>query len=109
MILINLTPHDINVLENGVIKTYPATGDVARVDQINQPNGTVNDAPVNRPTYGAVEGLPLYQKAGMYYIVSALVRQSQPHRKDLLSPDSGATAVRDEKGLIKYVTGWLSN
>ena len=109
MILINLTPHDINVLENGVIKTYPTTGDVARVDVRNELAFTVNGAPVNRPTYGAVEGLPLYQKEGMYYIVSMLVRQSQPHRKDLLSPDSGPTAVRNSAGQIDYVVGWLSN
>jgi hypothetical protein len=108
-VLINLTPHDIHVKEGETITTYPATGDVARVSVTNEVIGTANGAPISRPVYGKVEGLPAYQKQGMYYIVSMLVRSAMPERKDLLSPDSGPTAKRDDRGQIEYVCGWLSN
>jgi hypothetical protein len=38
-----------------------------------------------------------------------LVRAALPDRKDLISPDSGPTAVRTPDGQIDYVVGWLSN
>lgn len=108
MQLINLTPHDIHVLEGETVSTYPASGQQARVNTTQTQVGEINGAPILRPSYSEVEGLPA-PAPDTYYIVSMLVRSAAPGRTDLLSPDSGATAVRDEKGLIKYVTGWLSN
>ncbi len=108
-VLINMTPHAIRIKEGESVTTYEPTGDVARVTVQNEQVGSANGAPISRPVYGKVEGLPAYQKQGMYYIVSMLVRSAMPERKDLLSPDSGPTAVRTPDGQIDYVVGWLSN
>jgi hypothetical protein len=108
-VLINMTPHAIRVKEGYDVTTYPPTGDVARVTVRNEQLNSINGAAVNRPVYGTVEGLPAYQKEGMFYIVSMLVRAALPDRKDLISPDSGPTAVRNDDGQIDYVVGWLSN
>ena len=107
MNLINLTPHDIHVMENGEIQTYPASGQQARVSVTQEKLTEINGVPVYRPVYGEVTGLPEPQNDTMY-IVSMLVRSAAPNRTDLISPDSGATAVR-ENGQIKYVVGWLAN
>ncbi len=107
MNLVNLTPHDIHVMENEVVVTYPASGQQARVSVTQEKLTEINGAPVYRPVYGEVTGLPEPQNDTMY-IVSMLVRSAAPNRTDLMSPDSGATAVR-ENGQIKYVVGWLAN
>lgn len=77
MQIINLTPHDIN-LSSGEI--YPRSGTLARVDM----------------PYGDVSGLPK-EEEGKGYIVSVLVAERLPGRKDLLVPGA---QVRDEKGRI---------
>ncbi len=113
MILVNLTPHDIRVMEcrdgeNIGIETYKPSGLVARVAVKNKEIGSVNGTPINRPIYGAVENLPDPCDDHLY-IVSMIVRDACPGRKDLISPDSGPTASRDDRGQIEYVCGWLSN
>jgi hypothetical protein len=94
--------------EKNVIAVYPPSGEVARVTVRNRLVGFVNGAQVNRPTYSEATGIPAPQP-DTYYIVSMLVRDAAPDRTDLLSPDSGATAVRTPDGQIDYVVGWLSN
>jgi hypothetical protein len=111
--LINLTPHDIRVMEcrdgeNIKIETYKPSGLVARVAVKNKEIGSVNGTPINRPIYGAVENLPDPCDDHLY-IVSMIVRDACTGRKDLISPDSGPTAVRNADGQIDYVVGWLSN
>lgn len=91
--LINLTPHAINIIDG---PTLPPSGTVARCAVTRQQVGTVDGVTVNSTRFGAVDGLPA-PAAGTYYIVSALVAQACPDRTDLLITDD---AVRDDAGKI---------
>ncbi len=52
--------------------------------------------PLTRTQFGETENLPP-QREGIYYIVSNLVAQANPDRRDLLIVDD---TVRDEQGRI---------
>ena len=95
--IINLTPHDVNIVttDGENVTTFPSEG-VVRVSTKSSQIKTIAGIPVYSTTYGAVEGLPEVQ-VGIYYIVSMLVKQAEPDRKDLLSPSQ---LQRDDKGRI---------
>ncbi len=103
MKIINLTPHDIVVrTENGDI-TFPKSGDVARVTTQSMVTGEVNGITVVRTVFGTVE-IPA-QAEGIMYLVSAMVLSALAGtRGDVVAPDTGTTAVRNEKGQIIAVT-----
>lgn len=61
--------------------------------------------PLSRTSYGAVEGLP-EPKAGVIYIVSALVRAAVPGRLDVASPGE---LVRDAAGAVVGCKGLSVN
>jgi hypothetical protein len=102
MRFINLTPHAINLAnaEGEIISTIPASGQTARIASTQTVVGEVNGIPVRRTDWGKVEGLPEPQD-GVVLVVSTLVAQAT-HRADVVSPDTGPTAVR-EGGLVKAV------
>lgn len=107
--IINKTPHTIDIdLGDGVRVTIPPTAPPARVLVESETIGRINDIPVVRTKYGAVEGLP-HQQDGVMYIVSLMVQQALPARTDLLRPDSGPTAIRDSKGQIEAVRTLVSS
>ena len=121
--LVNLTPHEIQiVIGTGAygVHTIPPSGQIARCVVKTVPAGMIgalgfplrdgkwNDDPVawlSRQEFGAVEGLP-EPKEGVWYIVSTLVAQ-QAKRADVVSPDTGPTAIR-ENGQVKAVLGFQS-
>ncbi len=108
MNIVNLTPHTITVLVSGEIEheySFPPSGQVARVSVKNAPDGDINGIPVSKPIYGEVEGLPA-PEPGVIYIVSMLVGQRCPGRSDIIGPDSGPSAIR-ENGQIKAVRGFV--
>jgi hypothetical protein len=107
MIVINLTPHDVVVLDKAGDKIkFPASGKVARVDSVRTPAGVLDTAHLDTPSqganpielfteaYGKVVGLPP-QTPSVCYLVSQMVRVALPARSDLLSPGD---LVRDERG-----------
>ena len=123
MQIINLTPHSVNfvwepVNEDGspsgyfeTIATISASGQVARVAAKTVPvvetklylGGTfserpmtIEDIPVTTTEFGEVEGLP-DPKPGVVYIVSSLVAQRVPERRDVFIPNE---SVRDSQGRI---------
>lgn len=107
--IINLTPHEVNLItEGGVTLNYPSQG-VARCAQddvqwgeLSQKGGSV---PLFHTTFGDVTGLP-DQEEGFFYIVSALVRAAVPNRSDVISP---TRLVRNELGAIIGCGGFTSN
>lgn len=104
MTIINLTPHDVCIYDTEgktVIKTYPASGTVARVKSSTKIVGEIDGIPVARTSFGEIEGLPVPQP-GTKYIVSLLVLQAAAgKRDDLIGPDTGpGSVVRDESGQI---------
>ena len=97
---INCTPHDITLNDGTIIAK---SGVVARVSASFTEFDTDG---VCRQEFGDVEGLP-EPKEDTIYVVSALVLAAS-NRKDLVAPATGHPAcVRDEKGLIKSVPGFV--
>ena len=102
--MLNLTPHTITVrAPDGADHTFPPSGVVARVATTETQIGTCNvtGAPIMRRTFGEPQGLP---PVGTPCLVSAMVAGACPGRAGVFAPDSGPTAVRDERGQIIAVT-----
>ena len=102
----NYTPHKINVCE----REYPSEG-VARVTETQEVVCLHDGIELRKTLYGAIEGLPDPDPDGKtLFIVSMVVRHindlSVNRRTDLVSPDTGKSCIRDEKGNIKGVTGF---
>ncbi len=62
--------------------------------------------PCARQKVGNVTGLPPEDEE-RFYIVSRMVFDAVPDRKDVVVPDTGKTAVRDKSGNIVAVTRFL--
>lgn len=105
LIFTNLCPHDIVLLIDSKETVFPRSGNIARREEMVVPAGSVNGIPVVRKVYGPVENLP-EPRQWEYFIVSGMVREALPDRKDLLSP--GET-VRDAQGRIIAVKNFATN
>ena len=102
---INLTPHEVIVVrKNGTSKTYPPSGQVARVEIEDICVAYLDGIPVYRGKVKEVTGIPKPQ-TGVVYIVSLFVLQHCKERHDLIAPDTNS-AIRDEQGKIVAVRGW---
>lgn len=110
MKFINLTPHEINVVNPCVIITIPPSGTVARVSVSRQVIWKAETEggfgiPIFVPSFGNVENLPEPHN-NTYFIVSTLVRTALPHRLDLISPGN---LVRDDNGNVIGCDGFDCN
>lgn len=118
--MLNLTPHAITLkFSDGGEITYPPSGTVARVATVEKAIGTMDVVPpgvaecdeqgnsngkripVIRRTLGAVTGLPV---EGVECLVSAMVLSAVPGRTGVYAPDTGDTAIRNDKGFVVAVT-----
>jgi|688.fasta_scaffold1467787_1 hypothetical protein len=99
MNVINTTPHGVTILSpNGeILNVYPK-GDVqVRLSTTTEPCATLPDGtPTTKTRFGGASGLP-EEKNDTMYIVSQMVQDALPERRDLLVP---AQIVRDDKGTI---------
>lgn len=101
--MINLTPHAITIrLPDGTDRTLPPSGTVARVVTFETSGLSLNGIPTVYRKTGNVEGLtlPLTQPV----LVSTMVLAELPGADQVYAPDSGPTAIRDERGQIVAVT-----
>ena len=99
-VFVNCTPHPIK-LNDGTV--YAVTDSVARVSS-SFTDFTDN---VCKVVYGATTGVPA-PKANTKYIVSAMVLAASD-RDDLVAPATGhKDCVRDGKGFIVSVPGFVS-
>lgn len=99
MNVINMTPHSIHIVspEGGRIREYPASGSTIRLTSETVPDGTLPDGtPITKTVFGKSVGLP-DERPDTVYLVSQLVKNACPDRKDLLVP---AEVVRDADGNI---------
>ena len=100
--IINLTPHDINIVNNAgeVIITYPPMGVIPRLREILRDYGdlltNVYPIPVEIVSYGETLNLP-DQELNTYLIVSKMIADANLKRTDLLFPGE---LVRNDKGQI---------
>lgn len=98
MNMVNLTPHDINVVVGETTITIPKSGTVARVTSTQTEVGNINGIPVVKTVFGTVEGLP-EPEIDTIYIVSSLVL-AQLERVDVVAPDTGPTALRENGQIV---------
>jgi len=100
MKIVNCTPHDVVLVHDGIETTYPTSGIVARCKSYeNEVTGF--PFPAVTSTFGDVDCLP-ERKPDTVYIVSLVVFNATD-REDVIRPDSGPTAIRNEKGQIQAV------
>ena len=106
MNVINLTPHEICLKNQGEWLTWKPSGIYARCYQTFR---EVDEVRVYQKSE-EVEGLPSATK-GTFYIVSKLILRRLAiegvYREDLLAPDTGATAMRDQHGRITGVMRFM--
>lgn len=106
----NYTPHTIVVRPfNDELISYPSLG-VARVTEEQSVHSKVGNVEIRKTNYKEIIGLPEPSTDKMY-IVSMVVAQANLRttnpRVDLVCPDTGRTCIRDEKGQITAVTGFV--
>lgn len=109
--IINLTPHAIAIDGHGTIQP---SGTVARVATMRTGLGAVHGLRITAQNLGQVQGLPEPQD-GTIYVVSGMVLDaikrvagpagSSRAGADVFAPDTGADAIRDERGQIVAVRG----
>ncbi len=104
--IINLTPHMI-VLNDGT--EFPPSGTIARVSSSFSKVDEIDGIPIFSITYGDVENLPP-EEENTIFIVSSMVLEAlkNENRSDVVAPATGhPSVVRDEKGQIKSVPGFV--
>jgi len=108
MRFVNLTPHAINVVGIGEI---PPSGEVARVEFTEREFMQQGGVPVIARKFKKVVNLPEAGFPGApIYIVSSMVLDAmgrRANRGDVVAPDTGETAIRNERGQIVAVTRFV--
>lgn len=100
--IVNLTPHALNIQrEDGSTLTVAPSGTLARCAETREPRPAIAGLPVTLAGFGAVEGLP-EPRAGVVYVVSALVLAQVQDRADVFAP---GPAIRDDQGRIVGARG----
>lgn len=96
--IINKTPHPVYILDKHkkVIRVFPKSSGMIRVEESTKFVRTINDVPITCTTWGDTNDVPAPVE-GTYYIVSQLVKNALPHRTDLLVPKQ---VIRDKQGNI---------
>ena len=102
--LVNLTKHDVIVVTETQTIRIPPSGQVARVRAEQLKVGEVSGIPIVSTEFNEIVGLPEPRK-DVIYIASTLVAQaaSRQGRHDVVAPDTGPTAIRDDDGNIVAV------
>lgn len=87
MKIINLTPHNVDICDDdgNIIKTYVASGKVARLVTNPGKKYFIDGVPVEEAAPDTTIGL-LPPEEGTLYIVSRITLGRNPDRKDLIAP-----------------------
>ena len=111
--LINLTPHSVTIRKpDDTVITIPPSGSIARVESFEEPRPDTEGIPTIRRMWGGIN-LGTTIEEGNIYIVSTLVLdavqdETDPLAKVLVAPDTGQTAVRDDRGQIVEVKRFIT-
>ena len=96
----NLTPHPVTLVVDGQTVTLPPDGTPPRVSTTETPVGTVAvdgaEVPIFQVSTGELDNLP-EQQPGVWLLVSRMVAEAAPHRRDLVIPHG---LVRDDAGRV---------
>jgi len=93
---VNLTPHDVVVIVDGKTTIFPKTDTIARCEVIRLKFNIIDGIPIYATRLGNAIGLPPMEKDKLF-IVSALVKNREYHRHDLVSPGN---LLRNESGSV---------
>ena len=96
MKFVNLTPHDISLVVNGKTTVFPKTDTVARCEVIRHKCNVIDGIPIYATRLGNAINLPPMEE-GKLFIVSALVKDREYTRHDLVSPGN---LLRNEAGVV---------
>ena len=96
MKFVNLTPHDVVVIVDGKTTVFPKTEAIARCEVIRQKFSIIDGIPIYATRLGNAIGLPPMEE-GKLFIVSALVKDREYNRQDLVSPGN---LIRNEAGFV---------
>ena len=110
MKLRNLTPHEIVVYSQDrttVLFTVPSEGIFLRVSTDQKTVGDINGIPVQKVEYGEVKDLPAPEEDTVFIVSQMVLSALNGTRSDLVAPDTGKGAVRDENGRILGTTGFV--
>lgn len=101
--MLNLTPHAVTIIHNGISHTLQPSGTLARVtsQEVIVSTCPLTGAPIISRHFGEVTGLP---DPSTPCIVSALVLSAAPGRPNTFAPDTGPTAIRNAAGQVTAVT-----
>lgn len=105
---VNMTPHPVTIRRpDGSEFTIAPSGVVARVDSSEEVLPALEEIPVIRREWGDIQFGGAIEPDKIY-IVSSLVlsalQNGNPLAHFMVAPDTGETAIRDEKGQIRAVT-----
>jgi hypothetical protein len=103
MKLVNLTPHAITIGN----ETLEPSGTVARVTMEEMDAEPIGGIPCISRIASGVTGIPS-PAPDTVYVVSAMVLAATD-RADIVAPDTGSTAIRDDAGRIQSVTRLVCN
>jgi len=105
---INLISHTIKIQLLSTTLSFEPSGSVARVEMEEAYRSTLDldeGYPVDVITRKTKKIINLPEpKPGFIYIVSSMVLAEVKDRNDVFAPDTGDTAIRDDRGFIKAVT-----
>lgn len=108
--VINLTPHRV-VVQNATDPNegwlFEPSGIIPRLETVEEVTEDTFGIPTVTRKLGKVQNLP-EPVEGAIFIVSSLILSACPDRGDLVAPDTGATAIR-ENGQIQAVTRFVRN
>ena len=90
----NMTPHEVVLITEKETLKFPSEGSI-RLSSKTEQVGMLEGIPITKTIFGSSE-LPKYKK-GTYYIVSSLICQAFPDRKDFLIVNE---TIRNDKGQI---------
>ena len=98
--ILNLTPHTVGVLsEDGTVHRIRPSGFTARAVEADEPAGQFAGFKVVQKVYAETLGLP---PEGIPVLISTIAAAGCRGRVNTFIPDSGKTAVRNEKGQVDY-------
>lgn len=104
----NLTPHAITVVREDGCETVfqPDPQGPARVSVRTETLPSIEGFRLQQQAFGQVENLPEFD-GDTVLIVSALVLALCKDRADVVAPDTGRDAIRDDLRLIVAVRGFV--
>ncbi len=105
---VNLTPNEVVIVreEDGKQFIIPPSGKIAFARMIEERRSSVNGIPTVQRRYSEhVYNLPPYDKKSIFLVSPTVIEAlTGTHRDDVVTPDTGVTAIEDSEGNIIAVT-----